>query len=189
MLGVISSCCPRHVCTKTHGAEQPSQRCSATSMSSSYSCPTPSTGESPDVVKLAPEHPLCAGARIHLNLTPGQCWERSSSARVQGILKATKLGVTGIRREKIRAAAGLSPALALAGPCLGSSGACSCQESSQLQQRGLLCPALCISPLALPPPWMGHSFASLTQSCLGQNEHDLTEEAAMSYVLRIALFK
>lgn len=189
MLGVIPSCCSGCACTKTHGAEQPSQGYSATSMSSSYSFPTPSTGESPDVVKLAPEHPFCAGAQIRLSLTPGQCWECSSLACLQGILRATKLGVTEIKREKIGAAAGLSPALALAGPCLGSSGACSCQESSQLQQRGLLCPALCISPLALPLPWMGGSFASLTQNCLGQNEQDFTGEAAMSYALCIALFK
>lgn len=36
---------------------------------------------------------------------------------------------------------------------------------------------------------MDCSFDSLTQSCLGQNEQDLTEEEAMSYVLCIALFK
>lgn len=63
------------------------------------------------------------------------------------------------------------------------------QMSSRLQQHGLLCPALCISPLPLLPPWMDCSFDSLTQSCLGQNEQDLTEEEAMSYVLCIALFK
>lgn len=97
VLGVIPSCCPdagqsgplpAHLTMlkRTHCAQQPSQGCSTTSMPSSYSFPTPSAGESPDVEKLAPEHPLCAGAQIQLKLILGQCWECSSLACLQGIL-------------------------------------------------------------------------------------------------------